>query len=180
MLKKKEVFEAQIKAAELIKKSGIKISDEEVKRIEVVDFGLGNLQKEGAQILTFYSTNRASAKVIVLFPYQTLPEHWHPQIGNDPGKEETIRVAYGTVYLYIPGEANIKEGFIPKGKEEYYTARHEIVMKCCDQITLIPGTKHWLQSGEEGAVMYSFSTCARDVLDLFSDPHIVRIPKIEE
>ena len=43
-----------------------------------------------------------------------------------------------------------------------------------DQLILTPGTKHWFQAGERGAVMYSFSTKVRDALDQFSDPLIVR------
>jgi D-lyxose ketol-isomerase len=41
-----------------------------------------------------------------------------------------------------------------------------------------PGAKHWLQAGPQGAVVYSFSTCARDVLDGFSNPQIVRVTQI--
>lgn len=178
MITRKEFNQAQKKAAEKIKKSGIRITQEEADQIEVADFGLGDLQNEGAQILTFFSTERVSAKVIALFPKQTEPEHWHPQVGDDPGKEETVRVIDGTVYFYIPGQDNLAEGAIPKGKSHCYTVRHELVMKSGDQITLKPGTKHWFQAGKEGAVMYTFSTCVRDILDKFSDPDIVRTTKI--
>lgn len=178
MLNRKEFNDAQKKAAEMIKKSGIKITEEEMNRIDVVDFGLSDLLKEGAQILTFFNTLRVSAKVIALFPKQTEPEHWHPAVGDDPGKEETIRVVDGTVYFYVPGEENLLHGLVPEGKEAYYTVRHEMIMKPGDQITLEPGTKHWFQAGNEGAVMYTFSTCARDVLDRFTDPNIVRETKI--
>jgi D-lyxose ketol-isomerase len=51
-------------------------------------------------------------------------------------------------------------------------------MKPCDLLTLAPGEKHWFQAREEGAVMYSFSTVARDALDQFTDPNIERITKI--
>ena len=53
-------------------------------------------------------------------------------------------------------------------------------MKPCDQLTLAPGEKHWFQAHEGGAVMYSFSTIARDALDQFTDPDIVRITKVVE
>ena len=39
MLTKKEFKEAQQRAAEMIRKSGIKITEEEPNKIEVVDFG---------------------------------------------------------------------------------------------------------------------------------------------
>lgn len=180
MLSKQEVRKAQQRAAEMIKKSGIKIKEEEIEKIEVADFGLSNLEVEGAQIFTFVNTERIGAKVIALFPEQTLPEHWHPPIGDDPGKEETIRVIDGTVYAYLPGEDTMKDGFIPEGKEDCYSVRHEVVMKMGDTITLKPGTKHWFQAGKEGAVLYSFSTTVRDIRDRFTDPAIDRITKVKD
>jgi D-lyxose ketol-isomerase len=47
-------------------------------------------------------------------------------------------------------------------------------MKPGDQLVLEPGTPHWFQAGPEGAVVYSFSTPARDNLDTFTDPSVVR------
>lgn len=164
----------------MIRASGIQITDEEAHGIEVVDFGLSTLEKEGVQVLTLVQTDRISIKVLVLFPNQTEPEHWHPPVGDDPGKEETIRVIAGTVYFYIPGGNTFKEGFIVDGKDDCYTMRKEVIMKPCDQITLQPGEKHWFQARDGGAVMYSFSTIARDALDQFSDPDIERITKTVE
>ena len=169
---------AQKKAAEMIRQAGITISNDEADRIEVADFGLSSLDKEGVQVLTLVQTERISVKVLALFPNQTEPEHWHPPVGEDPGKEETIRVIAGTVYFYISGEDTLKEGFIVEGKADCYTMRNEIVMKPCDQLTLAPGDKHWFQARGEGAVMYSFSTIARDALDQFTDPRIERITKV--
>jgi D-lyxose ketol-isomerase len=178
LITKKQQKSAQKQAAEMIRQAGIKISDDEVDRIEVVDFGLSNLEKEGVQVLTLVQTERISIKVLVMLPNQTEPEHWHPPVGEDPGKEETIRVIDGTVYFYVAGEDTFKEGFIVEGKEDCYTMRKEIVMKPCDQLTLAPGEKHWFQVREEGAVMYSFSTIARDALDQFTDPGIERVTKV--
>ena len=178
MITKEEQKTAQKRAAEMIRQAGIKITEKEANSVGIVDFGLSNLEKEGVQVLTLIQTERISVKVLVLFPNQTEPEHWHPPVGDDPGKEETVRVISGIVYFYIPGEDTLKEGFIPEGKEDYYTMRKEIVMKPSDQITLAPGEKHWFQARDKGAVMYSFSTIARDALDQFTDPDIVRITKI--
>jgi D-lyxose ketol-isomerase len=180
MIKKSEFESAQKRATDMIRRAGINITEEEARSIEVVDFGLSNLEKEGVQVLTLVQTERISVKVLALFPNQTEPEHWHPPVGGDPGKEETIRVISGTVYFYTPGEDNFEEGFLLDSKEGYYTMRHEIVMKPSDQITLQPGEKHWFQARDEGAVMYSLSTTVRDVLDQFTDPNIVRTTKIIE
>jgi D-lyxose ketol-isomerase len=169
---------AQKQAAAMIRQAGITITEEEAGSIEVVDFGLSRLAKEGVQVLTLVQTDRISVKVLAMLPNQTEPEHWHPPVGDDPGKEETIRVIAGTVYFYVSGEDNFKEGFIVDGKDDCYTMRKEIVMKPCDQISLAPGEKHWFQAREAGAVMYSFSTIARDALDQFTDPNIVRMTKV--
>lgn len=180
MILQSEVKKAQDRAAELIRKAGIYITQNEEKEIGPVDFGLSRLEIEGAEILTLVQTERISVKILVLFPNQTLPEHWHPPVENDPGKEETIRVVWGTVYFYVDGTDTLEKGVIPEGKENVYTLRHELVLKPGDQLICYPGEKHWFQGGSEGAVLYSFSSVARDVLDGFTDPKIDRVTKIVE
>ena len=178
MITREQQTAARYQAAEMIRQAGLTITDEEAERIEVVDFGLSNLEKEGVQVLTLAQTERISVKVLAMLPNQTEPEHWHPPVGDDPGKEESIRVIAGTVYFYVDGEDTFKEGFIVEGKDDCYTMRKEIVMKPGDQLTLAPGEKHWFQARDGGAVMYSFSTIARDALDQFTDPDIVRITEV--
>jgi len=178
MITRAEQKAAQERAAQMIVQSGIRITEEEKNRIEVVDFGLSHLKIEGVQVLTLVQTERISVKVLAMLPNQTEPEHWHPPVGDDPGKEETIRVVSGTVYFYVQGENTFNQGFLVKGKEKYYTLMHEIILTPGDQITFHPGEKHWFQVRDDGAVMYSFSTVARDALDQFTDPNIVRIVKV--
>lgn len=180
MLSKSEYVAAQNRAANMFRNSGIYITNNEAQKVEIADFGLGRLDIEGAQILTLVTTDRISVKIVALFPNQTLPEHWHPCVGEDPGKEETIRVVSGKVRAYIPGEENMSEGFVPAGKEDVYTMRNELILKPGEQTTLEPGTKHWFQAAEKGAVMYSFSSVARDILDGFTDPDIKRVTEIQE
>ncbi|MCL4140324.1 UNVERIFIED_CONTAM: hypothetical protein GTU68_064876 [Idotea baltica] len=158
----------------MIEAAGIHLTEADKRKITAADFGLSRLQQEGVQILTVFETDRIAGKILVLFPNQTEPEHWHPSVGDDPGKEEVIRAISGDLYFYIPGPDNMKQGFIVEGKDDCYTMRHEVVMHPGDQLILPPGTKHWFQAGAKGAVMYSFSTKVRDTLDQFSDPNIVR------
>jgi len=178
MITRKEQKEGRNRAADMIREAGIYITDKEADSIEVVDFGLSQLEREGLQVVTLVQTERISVKVLALIPNQTEPEHWHPPVGDDPGKEETIRVVGGSMYFYVPGENTFRDGFLVKGKEHFYTVRHEVFMRPGDQITLAPGTKHWFQAGSDGVVMYSFSTIARDVLDKFTDPDIVRTTRV--
>lgn len=180
MIKRSEYRRIQQRAAEMMRAAGIRLTDAEAHRIDVVDFGLGGVEFEGVQVFTMFATERISAKVLVMLSNQTEPEHWHPPVGDDPGKEETIRMISGMLHFYIPGTDTLRHGWVPAGKESCYTSRHELVMKPCDQLTLPPGTKHWFQAPAGGAVFYSFSTCVRDGLDRFTDPAIVRQTRIEE
>ena len=124
-------------------------------------------------MVVYVNTDRCCAKELVLLPGQTCPEHRHPEINGEEGKEETFRCRYGTVYLYVEGEGKDKiQGKIPEGMEEYFTCRHEIILKPGEQYTIMPNTFHWFQAGEEGAVVSEFSTKSRDEYDIYTDPRI--------
>jgi len=169
-----EFSDLRIKAVKMFIESGIKITDEEVEKIIVNDFELGDIAKEGAQILEWLNTDRVGVRLIALFPFQTLPEHFHRATVNEQGKEETIRVVSGTLYVYVPGEETITNGFIPEGQDNYYTARHEVMMKPSNQLTLKPGTLHWFQAGKDGAVIYTFTSQARDKNNIFTNPRTTK------
>ncbi len=180
MITKFEKVNAQQRAASMIRQAGIQLSDDDIENIEVVDFGLSRLDVEGVQVFTMVNTDRLAAKILVLFPNQTEPEHWHPRVGDDPGKQETIRHIWGDLLFYVEGEDTIKKGFIVEGKEDVYTLRHEIIVQPGHQLTFEPYEKHWFQAGPRGAVLYSFSTTVRDGQDGFTDPAIQRITVIKE
>lgn len=178
MITKKEYMESRDKAAEMIEAAGIKLTQSEIDSMDAADFGLGRLRIEGAQIAALADTGRLSIRLIVLFPNQTLPEHYHTAIGEYQGKEETVRVLSGTLHFYIPGPENMVIGIIPPEKEMFYACRHEIVMKPGDQLTLQPGTPHWFQAAEEGAVMFCFCTTAVDAQDVFTNPAVARATQV--
>ncbi len=165
---------AQAWAYDFFRHAGVPIRPDEKDGIAIVDFGLNQFEKEGMHLFTMACTSRYAVKALAHLPWQTEPEHWHPPVGDDPGKEETVRVLWGTCIFYLPGDTGIVEGKIPEGKKKVYTCRKELVLKPGDQITLEPGIKHWFQGGPEGAVIYTFSSTARDVLDGFSDPQVKR------
>ena len=180
MITRKQFDEAREKAVSMMAEAGIKLTGEEIKHLDVADFGLGHLEVEGAQIAALVDTERLSIRLIALFPGQTEPEHWHTAVGDKPGKEETVRILSGTVRFYLPGPEDIKEGFIPQGKEEWYTCRHEMVMQPGSQLTISPGTPHWFQAAGEGAVLICFCSTAVDAMDPFTDPSVIRVTKIIE
>lgn len=180
MIKFEEYNEVCSRSIEMIEASGLLLTKADKEKITAADFGLNQIKKEGVQILTMFQTDRIAGKILVLLPNQTEPEHWHPTVGDDPGKEEVIRAISGNLRFYIPGDNTLNEGFIVDGKDACYTMRHEIVMKPGDQLVLPAGTKHWFQAGDEGAVMYSFSTTVTDLNDQFTDSEIVRDTIIEK
>ena len=180
MITRKTYSEVQQKALALIDLAGIIITEEERGKIAVADFGLSHIYDEGIQILTFFETDRISGKLLILLPNQTEPEHWHPPVGNDSGKQEVIRALWGNLRFYVDGPNNMHAGFIARNKDSCYKLRHELIMKPGEQLIFDPGTKHWFQAGPEGAILYSFSTTVRDVLDGFTDPDIVRVTQISE
>jgi D-lyxose ketol-isomerase len=147
--------EARERAAAMLAEAGIVLTPAEQSAIEIADFGLGELEKTGLQIVVYVNTERVCAKELVLFPHQVCPEHRHPPVGDDPGKEETFRCRTGLVELYVEGHG-------------------KIVLRPGDQFTIMPDTLHWFQAGAAGAVVSEFSTRSRDETDVFTDPRIVR------
>jgi D-lyxose ketol-isomerase len=181
MISREQFIDAQEGAKEYLARAGIIISPEEAANIEVADFGLNELHETGLELVVYVNTERVCAKELVLFPRQTCPEHQHPPIDGEPGKEETFRCRWGEVYLYVPGEATPNpKGRPPKGHESSYNVWHEIVLRPGDQYTLFPNTPHWFQAGDEGAVVSEFSTRSRDDLDIFSDPQVQRGPQVAD
>jgi D-lyxose ketol-isomerase len=147
--------EARDRAASMLADAGIVLTAPERDRIEVADFGLDRLDEVGLQIVVYVNTDRVCAKELVLFPRQRCPEHRHPPVDGDPGKEETFRVRRGLVQLHVEGAG-------------------DIVLAPGEQYTIPPDTLHSFEAGDEGAIVSEFSTTSRDALDVFTDPQIVR------
>jgi D-lyxose ketol-isomerase len=180
MLTRQQAEDARRRAREYLDRAGIVLTPEEAANVEVADMGLGELETTGLELVVYVNTERCCAKELVLFPRQTCPEHRHPPIGDDPGKEETFRCRWGTVYLYVEGEpAHNPQARPPAQRARTYTACHEIVLRPGQQYTIPPNTLHWFQGGDEGAVVSEFSTRSRDEYDIFTDPDIKRLPVVE-
>ena len=146
---------ARDRAAAMLAEAGIVLTAAELEAIEVADFGLDDLERWGLQIVVYVNTQRVCAKELVMFPGQACPEHRHPPVGGEPGKEETFRVRLGSVRLWVDGDG-------------------EVVLGPGEQHTIPPDTLHWFQAGGEGAIVSEFSTRSRDESDVFTDPRVVR------
>lgn len=176
MITRDQLIDAQSRAARMAASHGIVFTPEECARLEVADFGLGELETTGLELVTYINTDRYCAKELILFPRQTCPEHRHPEVDGMPGKMETFRCRAGTVFLLLPGPNTMVHARPPEGGT--YTVFHEVVLHPGDQYTIPPDTLHWFQAGDEGAIVSEFSSTSRDDADLFSDPRITRAPEV--
>jgi len=168
--------EAKKRSLEMLERAGIIVTEDEVAGMEVADMGLGDIEHIGLQIVVYVNTERCCAKELVLLPHQICPEHRHPPVGDYPGKEETFRCRYGTVYLYVPGPRTLNpRARVQEARRKYLTVWHEVVLNPGDQYTLEPNTLHWFQAGPEGAIVTEFSTQSIDEKDVFTDPGIRRV-----
>ena len=181
MLTKAEYEQARTKTIAYLSRAGIALTADEALHIEIADVGLGQLDTIGLQLVVYINTERCCAKELVLFPRQTFPEHRHPPIGDEPGKEETFRCRWGRVYLYVEGTPTATpQAQPPAGRAATYTVWHEVVLDPGEQFTIMPNTLHWFHAGPEGAIVSEFSTRSRDEFDIFTDPEIRRTPIVAE
>ena len=181
MLTKAQLEAAQARSREYLARAGMVLTPDESRHIEIADFGLNELDETGLELVTYVNTQRCCAKELVLFPGQTCPQHLHPPVNGEPGKEETFRCRWGTVYLYVEGEATPNPVCQPpKQRANTYNVWHEIKLEPGQQYTIMPHTWHWFQGGDSGALVSEFSTCSRDEYDVFVDQEIRRATVVGE
>lgn len=178
-MKQSELKQLQKKVSEFLEERSIILTEQEKKNIEITDVGLNEFPVQGMGLITYINNDQYCAKELVLFGGQTFVQHKHPPINEYPGKRETFRCRWGTVYLYVEGEqTNDRKAVVPRGSEEYYTVFHEIILTPGEQYTIEPDTWHWFQAGSEGAIISEFSTTSYDEADVFTDPRVKRIQEI--
>ncbi len=157
---------------ELIHTAGVRVTGSELEQMALVDFGMNDIRREGVELVDILLTDVLRITILTLLPNQTLPEHLHPVYDGSGGKEENVRVVYGECRIYVPGPDTMETGFIPTGKEAYYTARNETVLRPVDTFTVDPGKPHWFQAGPRGCVTYGFYNRVDESRNRFTDPHV--------
>ena len=179
-MRREEVDRLRNEAAALLKKANIAITEKEKNAIEIADFGLDDVRNVGLELVVYENNERYCAKELVLFPGQMCPQHRHPQIDKaNEGKQETFRCRWGEVYLYIEGPATPNpKAVVPERHKKHISVWRELVLHPGDQFTIKPGTLHWFQAGDQGAIISEFSSTSIDEFDVFTDPNIKRIPEI--
>jgi D-lyxose ketol-isomerase len=141
------------RALQMLADAGIVLTERD--ELEITDLGLGRFEEVGLSLVVYENNDRYCAKELVLLPRQLCPEHRHPPVGDDPGKQETFRVRTGEVTLFVDGHG-------------------ELTLQPGDQFTIPPDTLHWFRAGDAGAIVSEFSSPSRDEYDVFTDPQIVR------
>ncbi|TBL75252.1 D-lyxose/D-mannose family sugar isomerase [Paenibacillus thalictri] len=144
--------EAREQALVLLEKANVALSEEDKAHLKVVDYGLKDIARYGVQFVEYINNERYCARQLALLPLQTIPEHMHPPVGDDPGKLETFRVVWGKVRVH--------------------TEFQEIELHAGEQYTIGGNVYHGFQAGEAGAVVIEFSSPARDRFDVFSNPQV--------
>ncbi|NHN33722.1 D-lyxose/D-mannose family sugar isomerase [Paenibacillus agricola] len=163
---------ARMQALALLNKAHISLSEADIASLKVIDFGLKDIAHYGVQFVEYMNNERYCARQLVLLPRQTIPEHKHPPVGDDPGKVETFRVVWGKVWAYIEGDSKTNMAAKLMDSSIYFTAFHEIELNVSEQCTIGDNQFHWFQAGDEGAVVIEFSSPARDRFDIFKDPRV--------
>ena len=149
-------------------KAGFALSEDERQRIIVVSFG--DFFASGAGAVDTVMDSRYGGRLIVFFPGQLFPEHWHPSVDEGAGKVETFRVLWGSVYTYGEGEPSTGAAqHIPAGKEAVFTARNEVLLRAGDQRSIGLHERHWFVAGPDGTVGLEISSTVRDQDDRFTD-----------
>jgi D-lyxose ketol-isomerase len=176
-VKPKNIEEAKVRAAAMLRKARITVTQSELGTMEVADLGLDDIKHIGLEVIVYENNDRYCAKELILLPRQTCPEHRHPRVnGRNLGKKETFRCRYGEIYLYVSGERTPKpKAKVPNNYRSFMTVWHEIVLRPGDQYTLPPNALHWFQAGDKGAIVSEFSSASTDENDLFTDPRIRRV-----
>ncbi|MEA2062913.1 MAG: D-lyxose/D-mannose family sugar isomerase, partial [Gemmatimonadota bacterium] len=137
MLNESQKKQARQRAERMLAEAGIIISDKELRSLEFADVGLGRFDEIGLTILVYVNTSRICAKELVVSPWQICPEHIHPPVAGEPGKEETFRCRWGEVYLYVPGKPAVEpKARVPEDKRDTFTVWHEVILRPGDQYTL--------------------------------------------
>ncbi len=150
-MKRAEMSAYQQKAKEKFEELGIPVND--VSRIEIADFGLGEFEKIGLILIVKVNSDLYCSKWLLLMPGQHCPSHHHNE------KTETFFILKGTVKMDLDGKV--------------------ITLKPGDDITLKPGQAHSFWS-DEWALIEEVSTHDEDYDSIFRDERIVRTPEIEE
>jgi D-lyxose ketol-isomerase len=162
----------------LMSAAGFPISDFVRQNLWVADFSLGRFNEVGLGGVFWTNEkkwNYASIEIFLL-PNQMIPEHWHvaiESVGVSPKMESWV-VRYGTSFTYGEGEptTDLKANIHPH-EAEHITVKNETVLNVGQTTGLTkPLEKHWMQAGQQGAIVTEVSTYHSGDAVKFTNPKI--------
>ena len=112
-MKTEVLQDARIRAKEYLDRAGIVVTPTEAANIEVADFGLGELEKTGLEIVVYVNTERVCAKELVLFPHQTCPEHRPPTSRRRAGQRGDLSLPLGQCVSLCIRQPDLTTGMPP-------------------------------------------------------------------
>jgi D-lyxose ketol-isomerase len=140
-----------------------------------VDFGLGRFTEVGMAGLIWVNDEEYNyqGNDMYLLPGQRIPEHGHDKTAIAGPKLESWLVRYGTVDIY--GEGNPTPGAdadIAEEDKQIWIAKTKKKL-LPGQVGRLEGaeTMHWMQAGDEGAIVSEFSTFHDGNALKFSNPN---------
>lgn len=141
-----------------------------------IDFGLGRFTEVGMAGI-FWVNNLEDnyfGHEIYLLPGQRIPEHGHDKTDKAGPKLEAWMPRYGMIYIY--GEGHPTPGAdadIPEADKQYWIAKTKKKLMPGEVGKLqAAGTMHWMQSGDEGAIVSEFATYHDGDGLKFSNPNV--------
>src|SRR6266700_3737268 len=95
MLTQSQIRQMQEQVTQTLAQAGIVLTPQEQTQIEVVDFGLSELERTGLQLVIYINNDRYCAKELVMIPGQTCAQHRHPPLsetnsGTCAGRQRSI------------------------------------------------------------------------------------------
>jgi D-lyxose ketol-isomerase len=154
------------------------ISDFVRQNLWVADFSLGRFNEVGLGGVFWTNEkkwNYASIEIFLL-PNQMIPEHWHvaiESVGVSPKMESWV-VRYGTSFTYGEGEptTDLKANIHPH-EAQHISVKNETVLNVGQTTGLTkPLEKHWMQAGQQGAIVTEVSTYHTGDAVKFTNPKI--------
>ena len=142
-----------------------------------VDFGLGNFAELGMGGIFWLNLKEENyfGHEIFLLPGQAIPEHRHVRTENAGPKLESWQVRHGWIHTYAEGETT-------PGVETRIPPMQFDVVKAKNQTKLMPGEVahlagpeqwHFMQGGDEGAIVTEYATYHDGAALRFTLPGIV-------
>ena len=164
-----------------LQKTGLAFRPDELAGIEVADFGLGELAEQRGADLDAGEQREDRRQAAGAHPRPNPPGARASAAGILRGQRGDAALRVGRALPLRPRRADAE----PEGASAGRTRGHvhglaRTLLRPGDQITFEPNTPHWFQAGPEGAVVWSFSTKAVDVQDVFTDPQVARQTVIGE